>query len=209
MAPRDDHAGHDHAGHDHDDHAGHDHAAHEADAGAAQGDEHEGHHHPETLADLVAELGALAEKVRGAIESGDKDAGDAAVHDFGHLVEDVEPLAKEAKLPEAVEAAERIFSDGPFAWSILGHVADGNFHALLLVDPEDSDMVDSARRAAKQLTAEVIALGGTCTGEHGIGLGKREALVEQVGAGTIEVMRAVKEALDPRGILNPGKVLLT
>lgn len=113
-----------------------------------------------------------------------------------------------SRLPEAVEAAERIFSHGPFAWSILGHVADGNFHALLLIDPEDSDMADSAHRAAKELTAEVLALGGTCTGEHGIGLGKREALVEQVGAGTIEVMRAVKEALDPRGILNPGKVLL-
>ncbi len=113
-----------------------------------------------------------------------------------------------SRLPEAVAAAERIFAAGPYAWSILGHVADGNFHALLLVDPDDAEMVDSARRAAKQLTAEVLALGGTCTGEHGIGLGKREALVDQVGIEAIEVMRAVKEALDPRGILNPGKVLL-
>ena len=113
-----------------------------------------------------------------------------------------------SRLPEAVATAERIFAKGPYAWSILGHVADGNFHALLLVDPDDATMVESARRAAKQLTAEVLALGGTCTGEHGIGLGKRESLVDQVGAETIDVMRAVKEALDPRGILNPGKVLL-
>jgi D-lactate dehydrogenase (cytochrome) len=113
-----------------------------------------------------------------------------------------------SRLPEAVAAAERIFSGGPYAWSILGHVADGNFHALLLVDPDDLSMVNSARVAAKQLTAEVLAMGGTCTGEHGIGIGKRQSLVDQVGAETIEVMRAVKDALDPRGILNPGKVLL-
>jgi D-lactate dehydrogenase (cytochrome) len=113
-----------------------------------------------------------------------------------------------SRLPEAVAAAERIFADGSYAWSVLGHVADGNFHALLLVDPDDAAMAESAGRAAKQLTAEVLALGGTCTGEHGIGLGKRESLVDQVGAETIDVMRAVKDAFDPRGILNPGKVLL-
>jgi len=113
-----------------------------------------------------------------------------------------------SRLPEAVAAAERIFGGGPFSWSILGHVADGNFHALLLVDPDDEEMTRAAGRAAKALTAEVLALGGTCTGEHGIGLGKREALAAQVGEGAIAVMRSVKEALDPLGILNPGKILL-
>lgn len=100
IAPRDDHAGHDHAGHDH--------AGHDMPPGGAKREEkgdHEGHDHPETLADLVAELGGLVEKVRGAIESGDKDAGDATVHEFGHLVEDVEALAEEANLPDAVKAA--------------------------------------------------------------------------------------------------------
>jgi D-lactate dehydrogenase (cytochrome) len=57
------------------------------------------------------------------------------------------------------------------------------------------------------LTREIIAMGGTCTGEHGIGIGKRESLAEQVGDATLGVMRSVKQAFDPRNILNPGKVL--
>jgi D-lactate dehydrogenase (cytochrome) len=111
-------------------------------------------------------------------------------------------------LPEAVERAERIFTGQPFVWSMLGHVADGNFHALLLFDPADDVAHDAALGAAKELTREVIALGGTCTGEHGIGLGKRQALVDQAGESTVAVMRSVKQAFDPRNILNPGKVLL-
>ena len=104
--------------------------------------------------------------------------------------------------------AESIFTGQPFVWSMLGHVADGNFHALLLFDPADTTASDAAHRAAKELTREVIALGGTCTGEHGIGLGKRQALVDQAGESTVAVMRSIKQALDPRDILNPGKVLL-
>ena len=111
-------------------------------------------------------------------------------------------------LPEAVLRAESIFTGQPFVWSMLGHVADGNFHALLLFDPADTTASDAAHRAAKELTREVIALGGTCTGEHGIGLGKRQALVDQAGESTVAVMRSIKQALDPRDILNPGKVLL-
>ncbi|MFM7211138.1 MAG: FAD-linked oxidase C-terminal domain-containing protein, partial [Actinomycetota bacterium] len=66
----------------------------------------------------------------------------------------------------------------------------------------------AAHHAAKELTREVIALGGTCTGEHGIGLGKRQALIDQAGESTVAVMRSIKQALDPLDILNPGKVLL-
>jgi len=111
-------------------------------------------------------------------------------------------------LPEAVRRAQEIFTGQPFVWSMLGHVADGNFHAMLLFDPADAAASDAAHKAAKELTRQVIALGGTCTGEHGIGLGKREALVDQAGESTVAVMRSIKRALDPRSILNPGKVLL-
>lgn len=107
LAKGDDHAGHDHADHDH---AGHDHAEKEAGSEGAEGgamaeQDHEGHHHPETLADLVAELDRLTGIVRGGLEKGVREEADSAVHEFGHLVEDVEALAKEAKLPEGVEAA--------------------------------------------------------------------------------------------------------
>ena len=111
-------------------------------------------------------------------------------------------------LPEAVERAEQIFTGKPFKWSMLGHVADGNFHAMLLFNPNDATARDAAHAAAKDLTAAVIALGGTCTGEHGIGLGKRQALIDQLGESTVGVMRAVKQAFDPYNILNPSKVLL-
>ncbi|MFM8774183.1 MAG: FAD-binding oxidoreductase [Actinomycetota bacterium] len=134
-------------------------------------------------------------------------AGMAAVPGARSLTTDAAvPLSL---LPEAVTRAEAIFTGQPFVWSMLGHVADGNVHALLLFDPSDAAASDAAHAAAKELTREVIALGGTCTGEHGIGLGKRQALVDQAGAPAVDVMRSIKEALDPRNILNPGKVLLT
>lgn len=78
---------------------------------------------------------------------------------------------------------------------MLGHVADGNFHALLLWDPADDAAGDAAHWAAKELTREVIALGGTCTGEHGIGLGKREALVDQPAASTVKSLTTARIAL--------------
>ena len=106
LPKQDDHAGHDHADHDH---AGHDHADHGATGETSKGEamaegDHEGHDHPDSLADLVAELDRLAAVVRGGLEKGVREEADSAVHEFGHLVEDVEPLAKEAKLPEGVEA---------------------------------------------------------------------------------------------------------
>lgn len=124
LAPRDDHAGHDHAGHDHSDH---DHATpaqtgHDMPPGGAEAEGHEGHHHPETLAALVAELVGLVDKTRGAIEAGDRDTGDATVHEFGHLVEDVEALATEAKLPEAArEAVVKAGNDLFDAFDALDH----------------------------------------------------------------------------------------
>jgi D-lactate dehydrogenase (cytochrome) len=110
-------------------------------------------------------------------------------------------------LAEIMELAERLVADLPFPGPMVGHVADGNFHSQLLVAPGDAHERELAKRFVAALVARAHELGGTCTGEHGVGIGKREALAAEVGAGSIEAMRAIKRALDPRNLLNPGKVL--
>jgi len=89
---------------------------------------------------------------------------------------------------------------------LFGHVGDGNFHLMILVDPNRDDEIGEAWELNARLVRRALAMGGTCTGEHGIGLGKREFLVEEFGP-AVKVMRSIKDALDPAGIMNPGKVL--
>ncbi|NIZ08823.1 FAD-binding oxidoreductase [Pseudooceanicola sp. HF7] len=89
--------------------------------------------------------------------------------------------------------------------TILGHVGDGNFHVVLMTDPEDSAEAEHVEAFLKGITQRAQACGGTCTGEHGIGQGKIASLADEAGA-SLGVMQAVKAALDPRNILNPGKM---
>ncbi|GAB4208150.1 MAG: FAD-linked oxidase C-terminal domain-containing protein [Tibeticola sp.] len=89
---------------------------------------------------------------------------------------------------------------------LVGHVGDGNFHFGYLIDPDSAEERARAEALNHQLVRRALALGGTCTGEHGVGLHKMDFLVEEAGAGTIELMRTVKRALDPKNILNPGKI---
>jgi D-lactate dehydrogenase (cytochrome) len=89
---------------------------------------------------------------------------------------------------------------------IVGHVGDGNFHLVLLFDPKDPADRERAEGIARRCSARAIAMGGTCTGEHGIGVHKLDALVEEHGD-AVKVMRAIKHALDPTNILNPGKTV--
>ncbi|HEY8394406.1 MAG TPA: FAD-linked oxidase C-terminal domain-containing protein [Thermaerobacter sp.] len=109
-------------------------------------------------------------------------------------------------LPEAIRHARATIDAAGFEAGIVAHAGDGNFHVLFTVDPEDPQEVERARRASEAIVRYALARGGTCTGEHGVGLGKRDFLVAEHGA-AVEWMRAVKRVLDPRGILNPGKVL--
>ncbi|MBR1146201.1 FAD-linked oxidase C-terminal domain-containing protein [Bradyrhizobium sp. AUGA SZCCT0431] len=88
---------------------------------------------------------------------------------------------------------------------IVGHVGDGNFHMLILIDPANSDEVARAKALHARMVARAIAMDGTCTGEHGIGLGKIGFLVDELGD-AVDVMRSVKRALDPQGLMNPGKI---
>jgi D-lactate dehydrogenase (cytochrome) len=90
---------------------------------------------------------------------------------------------------------------------IVGHVGDGNFHVCFLVDPEDPHELATVRALAERIAERAIAAGGTCTGEHGVGYGKSKLLPLEHGEEGVELMRRVKAAFDPGGIMNPGKVL--
>jgi len=89
---------------------------------------------------------------------------------------------------------------------LVGHVGDGNFHFGYLIDPDSADERARAEQLNRQLVQRAIALGGTCTGEHGIGVHKQDFLLQEAGSGAMQMMRAIKQALDPRNILNPGKI---
>ena len=89
---------------------------------------------------------------------------------------------------------------------LVGHVGDGNFHMGYLIDPDDADERARAEQLNHQVVARALALGGTCTGEHGVGLHKMGFLVDEAGVGAVAMMRTIKQALDPDNIMNPGKV---
>ena len=89
---------------------------------------------------------------------------------------------------------------------IVGHVGDGNFHVAYLIDPALPRERETAERLNHQLVQRAIAAGGTCTGEHGIGLHKQGFLVDEAGTGAVAMMRQIKHALDPHNIMNPGKI---
>lgn len=113
-----------------------------------------------------------------------------------------------SRAPELLAAIEAIAEANEVRVGVFGHAGDGNFHPTFVTDPADADgerRVDAARAA---MYAAVLELGGTVSGEHGTGLVKREWLVRQRGEAHVRALRAIKSALDPLGILNPGKVLL-
>jgi D-lactate dehydrogenase (cytochrome) len=111
-----------------------------------------------------------------------------------------------SELAETIDATVADLATLPFPAPLLGHVADGNFHVILLIDPGEPDDRSAAEAVYGRMVERAIAAGGTCTGEHGVGLGKRRALAVEAGP-AVGVMRAVKQALDPDDLFNPGKVL--
>ena len=111
-----------------------------------------------------------------------------------------------SRLDEALLGAkEDILASGLTA-PICGHVGDGNFHTVILVDPDDPKAIERAWELDKKIVHRALQLGGTCSGEHGIGIGKREFLEIEHGPEALAVMRSIKQTLDPKGILNPGKM---
>ncbi|XP_060693767.1 probable D-lactate dehydrogenase, mitochondrial [Hemiscyllium ocellatum] len=112
-----------------------------------------------------------------------------------------------SKLPEIIVTTKEDLVRSKLTGPIVGHVGDGNFHCLMMMDPQDEDELMRIKEFTDRLARRALAMHGTCTGEHGVGLGKRHLLVEEIGAAGMEVMREIKAALDPKNIMNPGKVL--
>ncbi|MEH6473367.1 MAG: FAD-linked oxidase C-terminal domain-containing protein [Halopseudomonas sp.] len=111
-----------------------------------------------------------------------------------------------SKLADNLLAAERKAEELELCCPIVGHVGDGNYHMLILFDSKDPEQADRASQLSGYLVANALSSGGTCTGEHGIGFGKKGYLVQEHGA-AVELMKTLKKALDPNLIMNPQKVL--
>jgi D-lactate dehydrogenase (cytochrome) len=111
-----------------------------------------------------------------------------------------------SRLAECINATVAEADAAGLPYFLVGHVGDGNFHMGYLIDPAKPEERATAERLNAQLVARALALEGTCTGEHGIGLHKQGFLVDEAGEDAIDLMRAIKRALDPQDILNPGKI---
>ena len=111
-----------------------------------------------------------------------------------------------SRLADCIVASKKDLDESPLTGTLVGHVGDGNFHMLYLVDPDSAEEMAEARRLNERLVTRALELGGTCSGEHGVGIGKMPYLVREHGD-AIETMRAIKRALAPKGLLNPGKII--
>jgi D-lactate dehydrogenase (cytochrome) len=111
-----------------------------------------------------------------------------------------------SRLADAIGRAISEVETVDVPYYIVGHVGDGNFHMCYLIDGDDGGECAAAESLSSNLARHAISLGGTCTGEHGIGLHKQELLVEEAGATAVSVMQVIKAALDPAHIMNPGKI---
>jgi D-lactate dehydrogenase (cytochrome) len=111
-----------------------------------------------------------------------------------------------SRLAECISETKRDLAGSSIPSALVGHVGDGNFHIVFMIDPNRPEEIAEASRLNDSMVARALAMEGTSTGEHGVGYGKMEHLVSEIGEG-VSVMRAIKRALDPVNILNPGKIV--
>ena len=111
-----------------------------------------------------------------------------------------------SRLAECMAEAQADLAEVGLMAPIVGHVGDGNFHVLLLVDEDDAEEVERAEQYVSRLNMRAISMDGTCTGEHGIGQRKQKYLTHELGD-SVDFMRTIKQALDPKNIMNPGKII--
>lgn len=112
-----------------------------------------------------------------------------------------------SRLAECILDTKADCEKNAMIYSIIGHVGDGNFHVLMLVDPHDPADLAKAEQINARMVTRALEMDGTCTGEHGVGMHKMDFLIQEHGADAIEIMRRIKHALDPGNLLNPGKII--
>ena len=111
-----------------------------------------------------------------------------------------------SRLAECISETKRDLANSPIPSALVGHVGDGNFHLVFMIDPQRPDEIAEAGRLNDRMVARALAMDGTSTGEHGVGYGKMDFLVSEYGE-ALSVMRSIKKALDPDNIMNPGKIV--
>jgi D-lactate dehydrogenase (cytochrome) len=111
-----------------------------------------------------------------------------------------------SRLAECVVETEQDLLASPLPCPIVGHVGDGNFHVAILIDPAKPEELVEAERLNQRIVQRALRMDGTCTGEHGVGLHKMGFLLEEHGEVAVDTMRSIKHALDPRNLMNPGKI---
>ena len=112
-----------------------------------------------------------------------------------------------SRLAECIAETRKDIETSGLLAPIVGHVGDGNFHVDMVLDPDDADEVARAVALNERLVTRALSMDGTCTGEHGVGHGKIDKLVEEHGNAAIDVMRSLKQAIDPKNLMNPGKIV--
>ncbi|MFN3856835.1 MAG: FAD-binding oxidoreductase [Caulobacter sp.] len=179
------------------------------------------HGAPEAVREQVELFGAIiAGNGGGALETADDAEGRArlwaARHDALYAAKALAPgkmamitdvCVPISRLSACIEETLSDVAASGLVAPIAGHVGDGNFHLIMLIDPADADEVARGQQLHDRMVRRALAADGTCTGEHGIGMGKRGFLREEAGDEGVAMMRAVKAALDPHNIMNPGKII--
>jgi D-lactate dehydrogenase (cytochrome) len=166
------------------------------------------------------DFGAIAKEhgsgeMRWATDTGEREKLWQARHDSYYAVLALRPGCKGlttdvcvpiSRLAECIVETKKEIAESSLEAPLVGHVGDGNFHLIYLIDPTNPEEVEEMERLNTRLVRRALAMDGTCTGEHGVGLGKQHFMEEEHGE-ALNTMRAIKNAIDPHGIMNPGKML--
>lgn len=168
----------------------------------------------ETVAEIAADFGGTGFKW--ATRAEDRNKLWTARHNAYYAALALRPGAKGmptdvcvpiSRLAECIEETRVDIDESGLLSPIVGHVGDGNFHLAFILDPDDPEEIARAAEVHDRMVRRALDMGGTCTGEHGVGYGKMKFLEAEHGVEAVSVMRSIKQALDPSNLMNPGKVV--